>query len=426
MSPAKETAPKRRKTAKKRDRPLTVLHLCWEYPPRSVGGLAAHVHDLSRALVKKDIEVHVVTCGFPGAKDYEHYENVHVHRFDAYTIPSEDFLGWALQMNLYKRMKAADVIQNLDGEVDIIHAHDWLSGPAAIALKNAFRIPLVSTIHATEHGRRQGIHDSFQQMIHDVEGWLSYNSWRVIVCSKYMENEVSTVFGQPRDKLDIIPNGVDYKKFDLEFDAHAIKSQFAMPHERIVLYVGRMVHEKGLGVLVGSIPQVLESCPDAKFVLVGSGYMKSRVKQLAWDIGVGDKTLIPGYLDEEVLLGLYNIADVAVFPSLYEPFGIVALEGMAARTPTVVTDTGGLGEIVDHDETGVKVWVNNSESLAWGISHVLNDPALSKKLGEQGRHKVEKVYNWEVIADQTIDVYHRVLAEYKKGRWQPGFKPGVR
>jgi len=99
---------------------------------------------------------------------------------------------------------------------------------------------------------------------------------------------------------------------------------------------------------------------------------------------------------------------------------------MAARTPTVVTDTGGLGEIVDHDETGVKVWVDNSESLAWGISHVLNDSALSKKLGKQGRHKVETVYNWEVIADQTIDVYRRVMADYTKGRWKPGFKPGVR
>jgi glycosyltransferase involved in cell wall biosynthesis len=310
--------------------------------------------------------------------------------------------------------------------VDVVHAHDWLSGPAAISIKNAFRLPLVSTIHATEHGRRHGIHDPFQRMINDIEGWLAYNSWRVIVCSHYMEGEVASVFSTPREKIDVIPNGVDYGKFDLEFDAAALRPKFALPDERIVLYVGRLVHEKGLGVLVGAIPKVLASCPDAKFVIVGSGYMKGEVQRLAWELGVAHKTLIPGYLDEEKLLALYRMADVAVCPSLYEPFGIVALEGMAAGLPTVVTDTGGLAEIVEHDETGVKVWVDSSDSLAWGITRVLKDRELAARLGKSARAKVERVYDWDVIARDTVRVYERVLAEHDKGTWKPTFSPAAR
>lgn len=405
----------------KSDNAQTVMHLSWEYPPRSVGGLAAAVHDLSVAQAEKGLDVHVVTCDFPGANDYDHYKNVHVHRFESYRIPSENFLEWTLQMNLYMRMKAADVINSLNKKIDVIHCHDWLAAPAAISLKHAFRKPLVSTIHATEHGRRKGIHDDLQRMIHNIEWWLCFESWKIIACSDYMQHEVSSVFGVPYEKIWVIPNGVQADKFDIDFDKQAVRNKFALPHEKIVLFVGRLVHEKGIQNLISAVPQIVDAYQDVKFVISGDGYMKSNLKQLAWDIGVDHKVHFAGYVDDFTLTALYNLADIAVTPSLYEPFGIVALESMASGSATVATDTGGLSEIIQHEFNGVKAYPGNSDSLAWAISKLLRDDGFRDWIIKNGLETVGTKYNWLNIAETTSDCYKTVLGEYKDHDWKPGF-----
>ena len=399
-------------------RELTVMMLTWEFPPRIIGGISPHVYNLSKSLAKNGVKVYVVTCDFPGAPQHEVIDGVEVFRIDSYKNPSPDFATWVYLMNVNMQKEAAALVNGLDGKVDIFHAHDWLVATASIGLKHVFRKPLIATMHSTEIGRRNGIHFDYERMIHETEAWLTYEAWKVICCSGYMVSHVQWAFGLPADKLVMVPNGVDvepYGKVENE-DLSSFRSKFAMPDEKIVLFVGRLVYEKGVHVLVNAIPKVLEKV-NAKFVVVGNGYMKEQLSNIINYMGLAQKVIFTGFVDEETLRKLQKCADVSVVPSLFEPFGIVALEAMAAKSPVVVSDTGGLSEIVEHDVTGVKVFPENPESLAWGITRVLTDEDHAKWLRENAYRRVREKYDWNLIAQQTKDVYETVLKEYSKSFW---------
>ena len=395
-----------------------VLMLSWEFPPRIVGGIAAHVYDLSRALARSGLDVHVITLEFPGAKGYEEIDGVHVHRVDSYNYPSPDFASWTFMMNLNLQAKGIELMRSLKDNVDVIHAHDWLVATAAVGLKHLWRVPLLATIHSTEYGRRNGVHTDYQAMIHQTESWLSHEAWRVICCSDYMASQVSWALGLRRQNIETIPNGVDPDKFKVNFDREKFRKRFATPDEKLILFVGRLVHEKGASVLIEAVPKVLANV-NAKFVCVGEGYMKDILISRAHNLGIMNKIYFTGFLDDPTLKLLYRVADVCVVPSLYEPFGIVALEGMAARTPVVTTGAGGLSEIVEHDKTGVRVYLNDPDSLAWGILRVLSDKKYVERLTQNAYKKVLEVYSWNRIAEITKSVYERILREYGRGSWKP-------
>jgi len=183
-----------------------------------------------------------------------------------------------------------------------------------------------------------------------------------------------------------------------------------------VLFVGRLVYEKGAHVLINGIPKVLEKV-NAKFIIVGSGYMKEQLSNIVRSMGLEHKVMFTGFVEDETLLKLQKCADVSVVPSLFEPFGIVALEAMAAKSPVVVSDTGGLSEIVDHDLTGVKVYPNSPESLAWGITKLLLDENYRNRIIENAYKKVQEKYDWDKIALHTKRIYEGVLGEYSKSFW---------
>jgi glycosyltransferase involved in cell wall biosynthesis len=387
---------------------LSVLMLSWEFPPRIIGGISSHVHDLSMTLARKNVTVHVVTCDFPGAPEDEQIGGVNVHRFNS-KIPSPSFLGWIFSMNQAMAERAIDVINDNNEEIDLIHAHDWLVTEAAVRVRDAFSKPLVSTIHATETGRRGGIHNDYQRTINEVERHLINQSYEVICCSDYMANQVSSTFNVESERLHVIPNGVNVSKFGGRVSTLPIKRRYAKNRERIVCFVGRLVHEKGVHVLIGAVPKVLAEMPNVNFVIVGEGGMKDYLAKEAYDFGVADHVFFTGFVNEETLISIYRACDVAVFPSLYEPFGITALEAMAAKTPVVVTDTGGLAEIVQHEKTGIKVYVDNSDSLAWGILRVLKNPGFADRIRENGYRKVLREYDWDRIAERTLRVYGLAL-----------------
>jgi len=382
--------------------------LTWEFPPRIIGGISSHVYDLSMALTRRNVTVHVVTCDFPGAPDYEQAGGVAVHRFNS-KIPSTSFLGWVFSMNQAMAEKAIDVINDIDEEIDIIHAHDWLVAEAAVKVRQAFSKPLISTIHATEMGRRSGIHNDYQRTINEVEWHLVNQSSEVICCSNYMAEQVSSAFNVQGTKLHVIPNGVNAAKFSGDVGTMPVKQRYAKNGEKIVSFVGRLVHEKGVHVLVGAVPKVLSTIPKVNFVIVGEGGMKDYLAKEAYDFGVADHVFFAGFVDEKTLISIYRASDAAVFPSLYEPFGITALEAMAAKTPVIVTDTGGLAEIVEHEKTGIKVYADNSDSLAWGILRVLENPDVAKRIRENGYSKVLRDYDWNAIAEETMKVYKSAL-----------------
>ena len=273
-------------------------------------------------------------------------------------------------------------------------------------------------MHSTEIGRRNGIHTDYERMIHETEAWLTYEAWKVICCSDYMISHVRWAFGLPPDKLVRVPNGVNFEAYARKENENVsqFRSRFALPQEKIVLFVGRLVHEKGAQVLVSAIPRVLEKI-NAKFIFVGNGYMKDQLSDLVRAMGIAHKVMFTGFVDDETLRKLQKCADVSVVPSLFEPFGIVALEAMAAGSPVVVSDTGGLSEIVNHEVDGGKVFTGNPDSLSWGIIRVLTDEAFANRLRTNARRKVREKYDWDTIAQQTKTVYEAVLSEYSKSFW---------
>lgn len=397
---------------------MRILMLTWEYPPRIVGGISRVVYDLAQKLGENGSEVHVVTCWEPGSKEIEKDKNVYVHRVHTSDIPANNFIDWVLQLN-YALIEHSTRLFNQLGTFDLIHAHDWIVAFAAKTLKHSYTIPMVATIHATEYGRNSGIHNEVQRYINSIEWMLCYESWKVIVNSSYMRDEVTRIFQLPYDKLWVIPNGVDIDKFngyerDLDF-----RRTFASDNEKIVFFVGRLVHEKGVQVLVDAIPKISREYNDVKFVISGKGPQMDYLRGKAAAMNVLDKIYFTGYIGDKELLKLYKCADIAVFPSLYEPFGIVALEGMLADVPVVVSDTGGLGEIVNHGVDGMKAYTGNSNSLADCILGILFNPAAAEIMKKNALKKVNDIYNWNIISRQTKDLYEYILDESKKSGWKP-------
>ncbi|MFZ5595428.1 MAG: glycosyltransferase family 4 protein [Bacillota bacterium] len=401
---------------------MRILMFSWEYPPKSVGGLAQHVYDLTCALADIGEEVHLVTVGCEGAPQNEMVKGVRVYRVNPYQVSSLDFVNWVTQLNVALLERAVSVINEV-GNFHIVHGHDWLSAYASRAVKHAFRIPLVATIHATEFGRNYGLHNNMQRHISDVEWWMIYESWRVICCSIYMRGELRHVFQVPEDKLEIIPNGVNVSAFKPGKNNYR-RDDYASPNEQIVLCVARLVREKGIQVLLDAIPHILKYRPSTKFIVAGKGPHERPLRDQAAGMGIGDRVYFTGYVNDELRNSLYSWADVAVIPSLYEPFGIVALEAMAARTPVVVSDTGGLGEIVQHTVDGLKTYPGSSQSLADNIIWMLSDRIMAEKMMQKAYQKVLERYNWTEIAKQTRETYRNVLNERREVAWYESERDG--
>ncbi len=390
----------------------------WEFPPRVIGGISPHVFFLSKSLAKEGVRVYVVTCDFPGAPAHEVIDGVDVYRVDSYKNPAPDFATWVYLMNLNMQREAASIANKLKGKIDVFHAHDWLVATAGIGLKHVFRKPLIVTMHSTEIGRRDGLHTDTERMIHETEAWLTYEAWKVICCSNYMVSHVKWAFGLPEDKLVMIPNGVNTRVYQTSAmkDDNSFRAKFALPEEKIVLYVGRLVYEKGIHVLINAAPKVLEKV-NAKFIIVGSGYMKDQLLTIVKSMKLENKVLFMGFVDDATLTKLQKFADVSVVPSLFEPFGIVALEAMAAKSPVVVSDTGGLSEIVNHNTTGFKAYPNNPDSLARGITKILLDQDYRSSIRKNAYRRVKKTYDWARIAHQTKITYETVLGESSRSFW---------
>ena len=389
---------------------MKILMLTWEYPPRIVGGIARVVHDLSHRLIKDGHEVTVVTYKEGNTPDFEDDKGVKVYRIGNYMINPNNFIDWIMQMNFNLVAKANEIIAK-EGNFDVIHAHDWLVAYAAKTLKNSYGTPIVATIHATEAGRNSGIHDETQRYINDTEWMLTYEASEVIVNSNYMKNELQRLFGLPFEKINVVPNGVNLNLYSgIERD-YEFRRQYAADNEKIILFVGRLVYEKGIQHLIAAMPKILEKYHDSKLVIAGKGGMIDELKAQVNAMGISNKVYFTGYLNSKQVVKMYKCADVAVFPSTYEPFGIVALEGMLSGTPVVVSDVGGLNEIVQHGENGMKSYAGNPNSLADSIISLLYDPALCMKVAKNAKAKVKAEYNWQKIAQDTRFAYQKAICE---------------
>ena len=389
---------------------MRILMLTWEYPPRIVGGIARVVNDLSKRLIKDGHDVYVITYKEGNVPYYENDKGVHVYRVDNYMINPNNFIDWIFQLNFNMISKASEII-NKEGKFDVIHAHDWLVAYAAKTLKESFNIPLVATIHATEAGRNSGIHNPDQRYVNDTEWMLTYEASEVIVNSKFMRNDLQRLFGLPYEKINVVSNGINttvYNGMERDYD---FRRQYAMDNEKIILFMGRLVFEKGVQHLISAMPKILEGYHDAKLVIAGRGGMTDQLKAQVEAMGLSNKVCFAGYLNAKQVSKMYKCADVSVFPSTYEPFGIVALEAMLAGVPTVVSDVGGLNEIVEHGVDGMKSYAGNSNSLADSILELLLNPALCEKITKKAKQKVKNEYNWAKIAQDTYFTYEKAICK---------------
>jgi glycogen(starch) synthase len=384
-----------------------VLILSWEYPPLIEGGLARHVRKLSENLAAQEVEVHVLTRGGEESYEEETVGGVQIHRVREPKRPTDlgEFVAWVERMN--SDMLAAGVELGDRYDFDLVHGHDWLVAMACDHLARRFDAPLVTTIHATEHGRHQGWVDKHPQShIHGVERWITNRSDRVIACSYYMREQIADIFGVEEERVTVIPNGIDPE--DLrphdEPELAGLRAEFAAPNERLVLLIGRLVYEKGFQLALEAMPRLIDAVPGTRFLVAGSGTHEGELRRQATQLGLDEHGTFLGWIGDDVLHSLYRIADVCVVPSLYEPFGLVALESMASGCPCIVADTGGLREVVPHNEAGLRFRARDAVALGEMVERLLTDAALRDRLVADGFEHLAR-FDWADVAEQTAALY---------------------
>ena len=361
-----------------------VLLLSWEYPPVIEGGLARHVRKLAEALVRQGVVVDVLTRGRHRAGDspdadagVEERCGVNVHRVREPSWPRDldRFVAWVEQMNA--DMLAAGEALAQENSYELVHGHDWLVAQASSALAERLAVPYVTTIHATEHGRHQGwVAKHPQSHIHAAERRMVRRAEHLITCSRYMKSHVMGVFGAPPANIDVIPNGIDPRDLEpfVATDLSALRARFAAPGERLVLLVGRLVYEKGFHLALDALAPVIKRFGDVRFVVAGTGTAEAELKRQARRLRLTRHGTFLGWVGDDMLHSLYRVADLCIVPSIYEPFGLVALEAMASGCLCVVADTGGLREVVPDDGTvGLRFPSRDSQALGEILEQVLSD-----------------------------------------------------
>ena len=391
-----------------------VLILSWEYPPIVEGGLARHVRKLAEALVGDGAAVvHVLTRGRDGDPPEEVRAGVRVHRVPETAMPRDldAFVAWIEAMN--EHMLAAGRALLAHGSFDVVHGHDWLVARAAAALADEAGAPYLTTVHATEYGRHQGWVDKHpQSAIHGTETWMVGRAEHVIACSHYMRGHIADVFGVEEAKVSVIPNGIDPGDLVPVDDLDALRARFAAPEERLVLLVGRLVYEKGFQLALealGGRAGVIRRVAGIRFLVAGSGTHEGELRAQARRLGLLRHGTFMGWIGDDVLHSLYRIADLCVVPSIYEPFGLVALEAMASGCPCIVADTGGLREVVPTSDVGMRFRSRDPRSLARMMERVLTDEALRDRLVAEASEHVLR-FDWGDVAARTAELYRALAA----------------
>jgi glycogen synthase len=397
---------------------MRVLMLSWEYPPVVVGGLGRHVHALSTALVAGGHEVTVVTRHAPGAPLEEYADGVRIVRAPEdpplFPLATPSLLAWTMAFNHTLTRAALRAAES--GVYDVIHAHDWLVTHTAVTLKEHLDLPLVATIHATEAGRHQGwLPEEMNRCIHSVEWWLGSEACRIVVCSEYMKWEVRRLLDVPAGRVEVIPNGVDDRVWRARPRAVAsARARFAGDGP-LVGYAGRLVYEKGVQHLVDAVPRLVDEHPGLRVVIAGDGPYREELQARAHDLRLDETVSFAGFMTETRLPALLAATDTTVVPSLYEPFGMVALEAAAAGAPLAVAATGGLAEIVESGVTGVTFPHSDPDALAGAVGSLLEDAAFARKVARRARTMVAERYGWTTIAARTAAAYATAVRE------SPGF-----
>ncbi|MEM3737578.1 MAG: glycosyltransferase family 4 protein [Candidatus Bathyarchaeia archaeon] len=409
-----------------------------EFPPRIVGGLGTYAAEITREFIKKGHDVSVFTVNDGTLKTREIIGGIEVHRpllvNMSKVLPDlivDDVRRWGtvgmqffseiFVCNILSASKFVNQLVLHDKEAfKIIAIHDWLSSIAGILSKEMLRLPLVFHVHSTEEGRSLG--DGSKTII-ELERKAAAHANAIITVSYAMRDELISL-GYPAEKIHVVWNGVDPAKYNPSNvspeTVQALRRQYGVDDkEKLILCLARLTRVKGVDKMVLAMPHILQKHPEAKLVLVGKGDMENYLVDLIGSLKLRDKVQFNrSFLPEHERIAHYAAADVVVFPSLYEPFGIVALEAMSMEKPVVVGARGicGFREIVvphGPEQNGFHVNAYDPADIAWGVNSILDDPGRSKILGVNGRQRVLKEFTWERAADRTLKIYEQIISEAK-------------
>jgi glycogen(starch) synthase len=385
---------------------MKILLVSWEYPPVVIGGLGRHVHHLATELAAAGHDVVVLSrrptdtdpSTHPSTDEVSEGVRVVAAAHDPHEFTfGTDMMAWTLAMG--HAMVRAGLALGGGWRPDVVHAHDWLVAHPAIALAEFFDVPIVSTIHATEAGRHSGwVSGAISRQVHAVESWLVRESDSLITCSASMSAEITALFGPGLAEVTVIPNGIDTAGWPF-----VMRSKHAGPAE--LLYFGRLEYEKGVHDAIAALPRIRRTHPGTTLTIAGEGTQYSWLVEQARKHKVLKATNFVGRVDHSQLLALLHRADVAVLPSHYEPFGIVALEAAAAGTPLVTSNVGGLGEAVISGQTGVSCPPRDVAGLAAAVRTVLDDPSAAQRRAIAARDRLTSDFSWQTVASDTAQVY---------------------
>jgi glycosyltransferase involved in cell wall biosynthesis len=413
--------------------------LVYEYPPRIVGGLGTYAAEITRKFVLLDHDVSVFTMNDDTGslptrelwRGIEIHRPLHIDVSDSLPdVIAEDIRKWERGIHffskllVYNYLTASKMVNELirsEGFLfDIVIAHDWLSAMGGIAIKKELGLPLVFHVHSNEKGRTMG---NGSEVVSNIELRAAQTADMIITVSNAMKDELIGL-GFPVEKIRVVYNGVDPEKYNRNQisreKTREIRERYGLNDDDLmVLFLGRLVWVKGVDKLIASMPHVLQKIPNAKLVIVGLGDMQDYLTRLAQNLRLQDKVKFRfEFIPEEERIAHYAACDLAVFPSAYEPFGIVAIEAMSMEKPVVVGASGvsGMREIVistGPDQCGFHVNPNDPTDIAWGITSALENPQKRQTLGENGRKRVLKEFTWDEIAKRTVRNYNELLEAQK-------------
>jgi len=419
---------------------LRIGFFVWEYPPALVGGLGTYAEYITREYIELGHDVSVFTLNPGDLNTREIYKGVEVHRpliADASKVfpvfVTEDLRRWGTNIKffndifLYNILSSTKFINGLIGKeeykFDVVCVHDWLSSIAGSIIKKETKIPVVFHVHSTEWGRSGG---QGSEVVSHLENQMAENSDHIVTVSEAMREDLVR-HGWQASKISVVWNGVDPDKYDPSLvkseDVEAIRERHGVSKDgNMILFIGRLTWVKGVRNLVQAMPSVLRDYPKTKLVILGKGEEQKDIIELANRLGVGDNVDCHfEFVPEPERIAYYAAADMCVFPSIYEPFGIVSLEAMSMAKPVVVGANGVVGfkeQVTSSgsDQNGFHVNGNDPADIAWGLKEVLKDPARARQWGENGRKRVLQYFTWRKAAEQTLDIYQSLLPKQETQR----------
>ncbi len=423
------------------ERPPNVLIITSEYPPEMVGGLGTHVFELAKGLGRLGSQVTVLSPS-KFKRIIRNDENVTVHFFPnpPSTEPSNADLQWFVDLNKNCMLYARNLLAKENLKVDVIHCHDWLNFPSGYQLGKLNNIPVVGTVHLLQNPIVRWWGDEPVSDIVKQESELCRKSHALITVSSSMKRIIINTHNIPDERIHVVHNGMDFQVFQntgsTAEERQKLRRSIAADDQKIVIYAGRLTPQKGIPALFEAAGRVLAQRSDVHYVIAGAPdftqelwdaeRITSEARKMFSIFPFWDRVHLLGKVSRERVARLYEVADIAVVPSLYEPFGYAAIEAMSAGLPVVASKIGGLEEIIEHGVNGFLVRVTDrpgdwnlvdADELSAAQLALLGDRELAQRIGRAGQLRALNNFHTDAMATATSRVYSEVLESSAAEAW---------